>query len=123
MRTIIVSILFILISVRLVDGKYVTLKGCPVIDYFPKTLREWYGLGFRYAVTAQTIDYSIDAGNYGEFCVIDKKSREKKIDPVFGENVLSPGMTNMFIDTLNQVNPGATCKQVKSAGNIRMDKN
>jgi len=113
-------LLLTLISFSLTRAQYPVFRGCPATVDFSKTLRDWDGFGFNYVETAQTIDYSTDAKDYGGFSIMDNKSREEIIDLVFGEEGLKPGLIKMFLDPFHQDAPGGAYDHATSTGNMRM---
>lgn len=101
-------------------AQYPVFKGCPVTVDFSQTLRDWDGFGFNYVETAQTIDYNLDAKDYGGFSIMSDKSRKEIIDLVFGEEGLKPGLIKMFLDPFHQNSPGEKYSHEKSTSNMRM---
>ncbi|MBI5010970.1 MAG: hypothetical protein HZB98_15245, partial [Bacteroidia bacterium] len=101
-------------------AQYPVFKGCPVTVDFSQTLRDWDGFGFNYVETAQTIDYNLDAKDYGGFSILSEQSRKEIIDLVFGEEGLRPGLVKMFLDPFHQNNPGEKYNHEKSTSNMRM---
>jgi hypothetical protein len=64
-------------------AQYPVFKGCPATVDFSNTLRDWDGFGFNYVETAQTIDYNLDAKDYGGFSIMSDQSRNEIIELVF----------------------------------------
>jgi hypothetical protein len=102
------------------QAQYPVFKGCPATVDFSKTLRDWDGFGFNYVETAQTIDYNVDAKDYGGFSLMDQKSREEIIELVFGKEGLKPGLVKMFLDPFHQAGPDAPYEHEMSTRNMRM---
>lgn len=120
MKKTIFNLLLILCSLSLAEAQYPVFNGCPATVDFSKTLREWDGFGFNYVETAQTIDYSTDAKDYGGFSIMDGKSREEIIELVFGEDGLKPALVKMFLDPFHQTSPGGKYDHETSTRNMRM---
>lgn len=103
-----------------INAQYPVIKGCPAVVDFSKTLRDWDGFGFNYVETAQTIDYNIDAKDYGGFSIMNEQTREKIIDLVFGDDGLKVGLVKMFLDPFHQTEAGGKYNHEASTSNMRM---
>lgn len=101
-------------------AQYPVFKGCPVTVDFSNEVRDWDGFGFNYVETAQTIDYNLDAKDYGGFSIMSERTRKEIIDLVFGEDGLKPGLVKMFLDPFHQNGPGGKYDHEKSTANMRM---
>jgi len=109
-----------LIGYSAVQAQYPVFRGCPAVVDFSKTLRDWDGFGFNYVETAQTIDYDVDAKDYGGFSIMTEKSREEIIDLIFGDNGLKVGLVKMFLDPFHQNGPGGRYDHERSTANMRL---
>lgn len=109
-----------LIDYSAVQAQYPVFRGCPAVVDFAKTLRDWDGFGFNYVETAQTIDYNVDAKDYGGFSIMTEKSRQEIIDLVFGDNGLKVGLVKMFLDPFHQNEPGGRYDHERSTANMRL---
>jgi hypothetical protein len=109
-----------LLTILSLQAQYPVFKGCPVVVDFSKTLRDWDGFGFNYVETAQTIDYNVDAKDYGGFSIMSQQSRTEIIDLVFGEEGLKPGLVKMFLDPFHQDKHGGRYDHQTSTSNMRM---
>jgi hypothetical protein len=118
-KTLLLSILLFTSGI-MVTAQYPVFKGCPVTVDFSRTLRDWDGFGFNYVETAQTIDYNVDARDYGGMSIMTPKTREEVIDLIFGEEGLKPGLVKMFLDPFHQSSPGEKYDHEKSTSNMRM---
>lgn len=103
-----------------VKAQYPVFRGCPVTVDFSKKLRTWDGFGFNYVETAQTIDYSKDAKDYGGFSIMSEESRKQIVDLVFGEEGLKVGLVKMFLDPFHQTEAGAKFNHEMATANMRM---
>ncbi len=101
-------------------AQYPVFRGCPVSVDFSKNLRTWDGFGFNYVETAQTIDYSKDAKDYGGFSIMTEDARKEIVDLVFGENGLKVGLIKMFLDPFHQTEAGGKFNHEMATGNMRM---
>jgi len=110
----------ILIMNLILQAQYPVFKGCPAVVDFSKTLRDWDGFGFNYVETAQTIDYNVDAKDYGGFSIMTPQSRNEITDLVFGEEGLKVGLVKMFLDPFHQNKPGDKYNHESSTSNMRM---
>lgn len=110
----------ILITDLFIEAQYPVFKGCPVIVDFSEPIREWDGFGFNYVETAQTIDYSTDAKDYGGFSIMTPQTRNEIIELIFGEDGLKPGLIKMFLDPFHQDRPGGNYNHESSTANMRM---
>ncbi len=113
-----ISLMLSFVSVCM--AQYPVFKGCPATVDFSKSLRDWDGFGFNYVETAQTVDYNLDAKDYGGFSIMTDQSRNEIIDLVFGEEGLKPGLVKMFLDPFHQSSPGEKFNHEKSTSNMRM---
>jgi hypothetical protein len=100
-------------------AQYPVFRGCPAIVDFDQFLRDWDGFGFNYVETAQTIDYNIDAKDYGGFSIMTQEDRNKIIDLIFGHNGLKVGLVKMFLDPFHQDKPGGVYNHERSTSNMR----
>lgn len=112
--------IFFLLAGITVQAQIQVFKGCPAEVNFEEIIREWDGFGFNYVETAQTIDYSTDAKDYGGFSILSEQSRHELIDLVFGEEGLKPGLIKMFLDPFHQDKPGGNYDHQTSTSNMRM---
>lgn len=119
------KILFTILLLLPVTGirnlaQYPVFSGCPATVDFSRPLRDWDGFGFNYVETAQTIDYNVDAKDYGGFSIMTEQSKKEIIDLVFGEEGLKPGLVKMFLDPFHQNSPGEKFDHERSTSNMRM---
>jgi O-glycosyl hydrolase len=114
------SIAMLLLFSITVKAQYPVFRGCPVNIDFSKKLRIWDGFGFNYVETAQTIDYSKDAKDYGGFSIMTEESRKQIVDLVFGEEGLKVGLVKMFLDPFHQTEPGGPFNHEMATANMRM---
>lgn len=80
------------------------------IDFSKKVL-DWDGFGFNYVETAQTVDYSSDAQDYGGFSILSEDKRREILELVFGADGLKPHVIKMFLDPFHQ-----TSDRINAAG-------
>jgi len=100
--------------------QYPVFKGCPAEIDFSRHLRDWDGFGFNYVETAQTIDYTKDAKDYGGFSIMTEQTRKEIIDLIFGNEGLKPGLIKMFLDPFHKNVPGGEYDHATSTSNMRM---
>jgi hypothetical protein len=120
MKRLSLIIVLILTKDLFLEAQYPVFNGCPVVIDFSKSIREWDGFGFNYVETAQTIDYSTDAKDYGGFSIMTPQTRDEIIDLIFGENGLKPGLIKMFLDPFHQDRHGGEYDHESSTANMRM---
>jgi O-glycosyl hydrolase len=101
-------------------AQYPVFRGCPVTVEFSKPLRDWDGFGFNYVETAQTIDYNVDAKDYGGFSIMTEQTKREIIDLIFGEDGLKPGLIKMFLDPFHQNSPQEKFNHERSTSSMRM---
>ncbi len=120
MRTLTLSFAVLLFLTVSAVAQYPVFRGCPVTIDFSKKLRTWDGFGFNYVETAQTIDYSKDAKDYGGFSIMTEDNRKQVIDLVFGEEGLKVGLIKMFLDPFHQTEAGGAFNHEMATTNMRM---
>jgi O-glycosyl hydrolase len=113
-------IVLILFVGNMAFAQYPVFRGNPVTVDFSKKLRTWDGFGFNYVETAQTIDYSKDAKDYGGFSIMTEDSRKHIVDLVFGEEGLKVGLVKMFLDPFHQTEAGGKFNHEMATANMRM---
>ncbi|HEX2975868.1 MAG TPA: hypothetical protein VHO68_08015 [Bacteroidales bacterium] len=118
-KTLILSILVTASGIPSI-AQFPVFRGCPATVDFSRTIRDWDGFGFNYVETAQTIDYNVDARDYGGMSIMTPQTRGEVIDLVFGEDGLKPGLIKMFLDPFHQSQPGEKYDHEKSTANMRM---
>lgn len=73
---------------------------------FTTRLQHWDGFGVNYVQAARTPDYVRQPQDYGGFSFLSVNQRQEIVDLIFGADGLQPALVKMFLDPLQQAEPG-----------------